>query len=678
MGHNDRETVSSPRSRRPVSGKPAFKRFIGRQGIEQARHKAHALAGLGIYVLPCHWSAFGKVPTIPGDGGFKHGSVDHVEIDRMWDEHPGELVGYYVGKSGLLVLDADFRELEHPAPGQWPYMKDGMGTLALWELTWDDRAINYGTGHGGRHFVFRAPEGAVLPPSTEHDGLEGVDRLSGDKLAIWYGEVPPAEEWAALPYPPDWLLTTTITTHSDRNFTSFSGDLPMWEEWLGDDDPSPMVENLIEKIRATPHVGNKEIFHLMSEVHEARDLYGQPGVRHALRVLWRQYNATTNNPEQVEAEWDRTVRRVIGDDWTPVPVEPLYLLEPRSTEPPVVPPAAVEPEIYVETGDRPEPPKRGLNLITLDEIRKLPPVHWWVDNLFMQDSQAMINGQGGIGKTAIMLHVSACIATGTPFFDAATKQGKVLYLAAEGLRRFDSRLDAACDMHGFDSKAVNANISFLRDGFELTDPSDVRKARETLEDHGHDLIVLDTFSQLGGVKDENSASEVSSALRVARDLQRVNPLASFVVVHHTPEANPKKARGSNAFRNNTDTTVTASKLEEPEDAFQLSTRADDGGKQKDGDPAVFGPFQLVKHLGSMVVVPARGLTAADAANDGVYQPVRTALSGGEVLTMTELVERTGISRRTLGPKLRDYAKEGWVGITKEGNKAFYTMTRRWN
>lgn len=46
----------------------------------------------------------------------------------------------------------------------------------------------------------------------------------------------------------------------------------------------------------------------------------------------------------------------------------------------------------------------------------------------------MIAGHGGVGKSAIGLHLSACIALGRPFFGLPTKQRRVMYLSCEDRR----------------------------------------------------------------------------------------------------------------------------------------------------------------------------------------------------------------------------------------------------
>src|SRR6516165_7054040 len=72
------------------------------------------LAASGYPVFPC--SDPSKKPTTPN--GFKDASADPEEVQRLWRDHPGGLIGIPTGKAiGLDVLDLDFGR--HQEAREW-------------------------------------------------------------------------------------------------------------------------------------------------------------------------------------------------------------------------------------------------------------------------------------------------------------------------------------------------------------------------------------------------------------------------------------------------------------------------------------------------------------------------------------------------------------------------------
>jgi hypothetical protein len=147
-------------------------------------------------------------PCIPGtkhpitQHGFKDASTDPAQIERWWSRHPRANVG--IAAEGLLVVDID--GADNPWPGDPDRAADlaGAGAVAL-------------TPRGGRHYLFRRPEGKSWKCSTSKLA-PGVDvRTDGGYIVAAPSEIEEGPyRWGEglelddpleqLPDPPAWLV----------------------------------------------------------------------------------------------------------------------------------------------------------------------------------------------------------------------------------------------------------------------------------------------------------------------------------------------------------------------------------------------------------------------------------------------------------------------------------------
>ncbi|MGB4777482.1 bifunctional DNA primase/polymerase [Microbacterium sp.] len=130
---------------------------------------ALAMARAGIRVHPTRE----KRPILakPLDGA----TTDAATIAKWWTEYPDALPGFYPGQNGLVVVDVDekpgkpsgsasLREAGHELPDTW----------------------SYPTPSGGRHYVYRVPEGIELAPRDAF--LPGVDLRAGNGNVVCYAK----------------------------------------------------------------------------------------------------------------------------------------------------------------------------------------------------------------------------------------------------------------------------------------------------------------------------------------------------------------------------------------------------------------------------------------------------------------------------------------------------------
>ncbi len=158
---------------------------------------ALAYAELGYRVFPCN---NGSEPVPLTARGFHDATGDGDQIDQWWQRYPNACIG--LATEGLLVVDID--GADNPWLSDEPERSLSL-TIAPTSLT----------PGGGRHHIFRRPEGKswtctvgrlaphvdtrtdggyiVVPPSRRQDGI--YRWLEGCELDV------PADQ---LPLPPDW------------------------------------------------------------------------------------------------------------------------------------------------------------------------------------------------------------------------------------------------------------------------------------------------------------------------------------------------------------------------------------------------------------------------------------------------------------------------------------------
>jgi RecA-family ATPase len=166
---------------------------------------------------------------------------------------------------------------------------------------------------------------------------------------------------------------------------------------------------------------------------------------------------------------------------------------------------------------------------------------------------SLIAGHGGVGKSALALYLSVCIAKGVPFFGAEVARRRVMYLSCEDRENvLHWRLDRICAHLG-------ASLANLRGWLEVVDlvgkdsilwERDPRTGYtvtpayatlcEQVKAHGTELLVVDGVSDTYG-GNENSRPEVKRFINSLLALIPADRGAVLLVGH---VAKPTAANGS--------------------------------------------------------------------------------------------------------------------------------------
>lgn len=308
-----------------------------------------------------------------------------------------------------------------------------------------------------------------------------------------------------------------------------------------------------------------------------------------------------------------------------------------------------------------------LRIVRDSEILARPAPEWWVEGLFQKSTVGILAGQGGIGKSFLMLHFARCIASGKNTFGKEVQQGNVLYVAAEGATAFGKRARAWDDY--FKRTVEEKRLGYLEEGVNLSSPESVAALKGIMIADEIDFLILDTFSQLSAVDSENDAAQIAAILKTAKEIRDCRPGSTVILVHHVNKAGGQ-VRGSSAFRDNVDTLITA---KGDESGFYLSTLASDYAKQKDGEGEKLGTFKLHTHLDSKVVIYEPGTSAPDTA----WAAVRAAMDAASTpLSTTDMESASGLQHTAFSNRLSRWKRDAIIEEVKvEGSKAkHYRLT----
>lgn len=219
---------------------------------------------------------------------------------------------------------------------------------------------------------------------------------------------------------------------------------------------------------------------------------------------------------------------------------------------------------------------RGLPFLSLGELRQQAvALPWLVKGVVPAASIGMLYGGSGTFKSFIAVDAALHVAHGLPWLGRRTKQGSVIYIAAEGGAGLWPRIVAwhrSRRLQWADTPlhVVPASIDLTADAWRVVDAAQSRGVTPA-------LVIVDTLSQTYA-GEENSANEVAAYFRELGTRFRELWGCAVLILHHTGHNATERPRGSSAMRANLDFMLGVHR-DEKEMLATLSC-----AKQKDGDP----------------------------------------------------------------------------------------------
>lgn len=309
-----------------------------------------------------------------------------------------------------------------------------------------------------------------------------------------------------------------------------------------------------------------------------------------------------------------------------------------------------------------------------DDVDQLPDIEWLISGVLQHSTVSMLYADSNTGKTFVALDMAMCIARGMSWFGRPVKQGKVLYVYAEGRLGLGRRTGAWKKHH---DKPSSNNVAFIARPVNLLQECHTLYA--TIEDMPEPpvMVVIDTFSMCAPGVNENQANEVAPVLAVASQVKRTYG-CHVMIVHHAGKNGDY--RGSAAFKGNIDTMIELTR-DESTGPIKLHCK-----KQRDG--GYFDDLYLqlqqvqtgfneetLEKITSCVVVQAEKVTPRLTDRQLAMLQV---LAKYESLTNTDwkqlCKEEENVPENTFDSNLRVLKKQGEVKLTGTGKGAKYSLT----
>lgn len=220
--------------------------------------------------------------------------------------------------------------------------------------------------------------------------------------------------------------------------------------------------------------------------------------------------------------------------------------------------------------------------------RAVGPLSWLVKGLIPANSIGSLYGGPASFKSFILLDGALHVAHDMRWLGLRTRQGGVVYVAAEGGTGLLARIDAWHQKHNRDARTApfRACITPLT----LDKAVDLKRLVDAVDAQLDALgsvamVVLDTMSQtMSG--DENEARDTAAYLRAIGGAIRARYGCAVVVVHHTGKDVSRGPRGSSAIRGNLDFLL---EVDRPEGQMVAAMTV---RKQKDGRDGECYPFAM--------------------------------------------------------------------------------------
>lgn len=497
----------------------------------QAAEAAVRYTQLGFKCYPVHVDLVtgddGKVRKIPR---FKDGHWS-PEKGAKYPTDPDEIRAHWAGFDGVVIVCAlsGIVAVDIDQAGE----KDGWGNLKAAGLTPPTTPMVQNTSGGGRHLIYRAPEGVELS-SRQGVPVKDVDiRAAGGNGGLLFVEptsLPDGRAWKfqkvvardELPVlPADWV--ELVRVHEERH-ASHEGALPS--------DP----EALLERVREMPAGEGWERLGPLSMRYAAVAMgvaMTDPEIEEAFLEAYR------DRPGGTLSDARRSIRSALKK------VEPWLPGEPEPDFEDLVAEEARRAEIK-ERGKRVALAKiEGEDAVQLrhedaaDLLAPMEKTAWVVEGLIAENEVTILYGGSRAAKTAMMVDLGGQLATGGEFMGASVERTRVLYLAAEAFTSVANRFRAWFRHHEVrpDSRMIEVQPGNL----QLDNPRSVERAVSYMR--GFRFVVVDMLEYvIGGLSTSTEAARIVVALKDIAARAGV----TMVVLHH-PKAPKVNSDGETVY-----------------------------------------------------------------------------------------------------------------------------------
>ena len=327
--------------------------------------------------------------------------------------------------------------------------------------------------------------------------------------------------------------------------------------------------------------------------------------------------------------------------------------------------------------------RRRSRIVSLSELLDRDPPQYLVNGIIVEAGLILLYAAPGVGKTFLALDFACCIAAGVDWNGRAVREGKIVYIAAEGSSGLGPRIEAWCGGDVPQESRLHEQFNTIDSAVDFLEREDSSALIDDLLDlpEKPKLVIIDTLARcLTG--DENAARDVGQFIRACDEI-RQSVGAAVMIVHHTGKTGDLE-RGSSALRGATDAIM---KLEPSGEGLTL--RCD---KQKEDEP--FEPIELELeqlelnrkrdgiHLRSCRIRLKTGGTNGHSSQGGLGRDHRKICETlwdsffEDGASSSQLASACKVPRSRYYRALKVLVDDGYVDRSGEGRANRYTLNER--
>jgi AAA domain len=198
----------------------------------------------------------------------------------------------------------------------------------------------------------------------------------------------------------------------------------------------------------------------------------------------------------------------------------------------------------------------------LDYFKNLPQREWNVEGILRDKGSSVFFGDGGCGKSAVVLSMMLHKAYGREWIGRRkVKQGLVVWVAAEGEDEIYPRASAWMHQHGVQEEP---NILYIDEVVPLNNAAEIAFFIDRIQQQLQDMevsepitsMVIDTYAECSPGSDENDTKEAKILTAAVHQIRKTFD-THVVLIHHTNTGG--RMRGSTVLRDYVNTAVKVTK-----------------------------------------------------------------------------------------------------------------------
>lgn len=188
------------------------------------------------------------------------------------------------------------------------------------------------------------------------------------------------------------------------------------------------------------------------------------------------------------------------------------------------------------------PQRPPLRVLSLADLRAMPPRSYLWKGLIAPAEMSVWWGQPKAGKTFLVTYAAFSLAQGRRIFGRHVRACDVLYCACEGTSGIAGRL-RALEMHHGDAPRLHV----IAQPLDLLRPdADLSALITAIQEHGADVVVLDTLNRIMAGADENSSADMGTLIRHLDQLRQQTG-AHVALIHHGTKTQGNGPRGHSSL-----------------------------------------------------------------------------------------------------------------------------------